>query len=269
LNKERIFSTFPILAGLRNRKGAELSGGEQQILALARTLMGNPRILLLDEPCEGLAPIIVEYLFQNLLISSRRVAELIEHPTVNAVTLTGSVTAGRSVAEKAGKMLKKTVLELGGSDPYLILEDADLDKTVDTCVTSRLLNSGQSCIAAKRFVVVEAVHRQFEQMLVERMQARRMGDPLDEAVEIGSAPSFRRYQGKRLWAGTLPLRSQGIRQYQDRLHSIDRILIRFPHADDDPALRNALQVSTGVIWVVCHFVWGMNRNMKGDCHAEG
>ena len=131
-----------------------------------------------------------EYLFQNFLMSSQRVADLIEHPAITAVTLTGSTTAGRAVAEKAGKMLKKTVLELGGSDPYLILEDADLDKTVEACVTSRLLNSGQSCIAAKRFVVVEAVRRQFEQMLVDQMHAKRMGDPLDEAVEIGPQARF-------------------------------------------------------------------------------
>lgn len=131
-----------------------------------------------------------EYLFQNFLISSKRVDDLIEHPTITAATLTGSTTAGRAVAEKAGKMLKKTLLELGGSDPYLILEDADLDKTVEACVTSRLLNSGQSCISAKRFVVVEAVRRQFEQMLVDQMQAKRMGDPLDEAVEIGPQARF-------------------------------------------------------------------------------
>jgi succinate-semialdehyde dehydrogenase/glutarate-semialdehyde dehydrogenase len=131
-----------------------------------------------------------EDLFQNILISSQRVADLIEHPTISAVTLTGSKTAGREVAEKAGKMLKKTLLELGGSDPYIILEDADLDKTVKTCVASRLLNSGQSCIAAKRFVVVEAVRRQFEEMLVEQMKGKRMGDPLDEAVEIGPQARF-------------------------------------------------------------------------------
>ena len=131
-----------------------------------------------------------EYLFQNFLISSQRVEDLIEHPTITAVTLTGSTTAGRAVAEKAGKMLKKTVLELGGSDPYLILEDADLDKTVEACVTSRLLNSGQSCIAAKRFVVVEALRRQFEQMLVDEMRAKKMGNPLDEAVEIGPQARF-------------------------------------------------------------------------------
>jgi succinate-semialdehyde dehydrogenase/glutarate-semialdehyde dehydrogenase len=129
-------------------------------------------------------------LFQHFLFSGQLVADLIEHPTITAVTLTGSKPAGRSVAERAGKMLKKSLLELGGSDPYIILEDADLDRTVETCVTSRLLNSGQSCIAAKRFVVVEPVRRQFEQMLVEQMKAKPMGDPFDEAVEIGPQARF-------------------------------------------------------------------------------
>jgi succinate-semialdehyde dehydrogenase/glutarate-semialdehyde dehydrogenase len=126
-----------------------------------------------------------ENLFQNFLISSRQVAGLIARPEINAITLTGSKAAGRAVAARAGKMLKKTVLELGGSDPYLILEDADLDKAVETCVVSRLLNSGQSCIAAKRFVVVEKVLEAFEAMFVDQMRSKKMGDPLDEATEIG------------------------------------------------------------------------------------
>jgi succinate-semialdehyde dehydrogenase/glutarate-semialdehyde dehydrogenase len=128
---------------------------------------------------------IPENLFQNFLISSRRVEDLIAHSNINAVTLTGSTAAGRAVAARAGKFLKKTVLELGGSDPYIVLEDADLDRTVETCVASRLLNSGQSCIAAKRFVVVESIHKQFEEMLVEKMRSKKMGDPLDEETEIG------------------------------------------------------------------------------------
>lgn len=131
-----------------------------------------------------------EGLFQNFLMSSQQVAELIEHPAIAAVTLTGSKAAGREVAEKAGKMLKKSLLELGGSDPYLILKDADLEKTVEACVAGRLLNSGQSCIAAKRFVVVEAVRRQFEQMLVDGMKAKQMGDPFDESVDIGPQARF-------------------------------------------------------------------------------
>jgi succinate-semialdehyde dehydrogenase/glutarate-semialdehyde dehydrogenase len=126
-----------------------------------------------------------ESLFQNFLIAGRRAERLIEHPAICAVTLTGSKAAGQAVAVQAGKLLKKTVLELGGSDPYIILEDADLEKSVDTCVAGRLLNSGQSCIAAKRFVVVEDVRGQFEEMFVEKMRSKKMGDPLDETVDIG------------------------------------------------------------------------------------
>jgi succinate-semialdehyde dehydrogenase/glutarate-semialdehyde dehydrogenase len=129
-------------------------------------------------------------LFRTLLVGSSRVAALIEAPEVKAVTLTGSTPAGRSVAAKAGERLKKTVLELGGSDPYLILEDADLEQAADTCVASRLINGGQSCIAAKRFIAVEPVRRRFEELFVEKMKAKRMGDPLQEGVDLG--PQARR-----------------------------------------------------------------------------
>jgi succinate-semialdehyde dehydrogenase/glutarate-semialdehyde dehydrogenase len=128
--------------------------------------------------------------FRTLLVGSDRVAGLIEAPEVAAVTLTGSTPAGRAVAAKAGACLKKTVLELGGSDPYVVLEDADLEQAAETCAASRLINGGQSCIAAKRFVVVQPVVRQFEELLVERMRARRMGDPLDEKTDVG--PQARR-----------------------------------------------------------------------------
>ncbi len=123
--------------------------------------------------------------FRALLLPSSRLARLIEAPEVAAVTLTGSTPAGRAVAAAAGACLKKSVLELGGSDPYLVLEDADLDAAAETCAASRLINGGQSCIAAKRFIVVEPVLRAFEERLVERMRARHMGDPLDEATAVG------------------------------------------------------------------------------------
>ena len=128
--------------------------------------------------------------FRTVLVGSPRVADLIEAPEVAAVTLTGSTPAGRSVATKAGQCLKKVVLELGGSDPYVILEDADLDQAAETCATARLINGGQSCIAAKRFVVVRSVRGPFIERLIERMKARRMGDPLDETTDIG--PQARR-----------------------------------------------------------------------------
>ena len=124
-------------------------------------------------------------LFRSILVSSKNATGLIAQANIQAVTLTGSLAAGRTVAAEAGKSLKKAVLELGGSDPYLILEDADLEKTVETCVASRLLNSGQSCIAAKRFVVVESVRNRFEDMLVAQMQQKQMGNPLEEGTEIG------------------------------------------------------------------------------------
>ena len=126
-----------------------------------------------------------EQLFRTLLIGSKQVDGVIENPRVKAVTLTGSTLAGRAVARKAGETLKKTVLELGGSDPYLILEDADLDLAVESCVTSRLTNAGQSCIAAKRFIVCEAVREEFERRFVEGMKAKKMGDPLDPSSDLG------------------------------------------------------------------------------------
>jgi succinate-semialdehyde dehydrogenase/glutarate-semialdehyde dehydrogenase len=126
-----------------------------------------------------------EHLFRTLLVGSREVEGIIENPLVRAVTLTGSTPAGKAVASAAGRALKKTVLELGGSDPYLILEDADLEAAASTCATSRLINSGQSCIAAKRFIVVESVRLRFETLFVGKMHAHKMGDPLDEETQVG------------------------------------------------------------------------------------
>jgi succinate-semialdehyde dehydrogenase/glutarate-semialdehyde dehydrogenase len=122
-------------------------------------------------------------LFRTLKVPGKKIANVIENPIVKAVTLTGSVPAGKAVAEKAGSMLKKTVMELGGSDPYVVLEDADLDAAVETCVTSRLINSGQSCIAAKRFIVVESVLDEFTEKFTALMKTKIMGDPTTEASE--------------------------------------------------------------------------------------
>jgi succinate-semialdehyde dehydrogenase/glutarate-semialdehyde dehydrogenase len=129
-------------------------------------------------------------LFRTLMIGSADVEAVIAHPRVAAVTLTGSGPAGRAVAAKAGTLLKKTVLELGGSDPYLVLEDADLVLAADVCTKARLVNSGQSCIAGKRFIVVDAVRGEFERRFVARMAAAKMGDPQDETTQIG--PQARR-----------------------------------------------------------------------------
>jgi len=124
-------------------------------------------------------------IFRTILAGHDQVARAIEHPIVKAVTLTGSTEAGRSIAPRAGTRIKKSVLELGGSDPYLVLEDADLEATVSSCVVSRLINGGQSCIAAKRFLVVSEVAERFTEMFVEEMRSKRMADPMAEGTDLG------------------------------------------------------------------------------------
>src|SRR5213594_359025 len=124
-------------------------------------------------------------LFSTALIESSAVAGLIDDPRIVAVTLTGSELAGSKVAERAGKALKKTVLELGGSDPFLVMEDADLDAAANIAADARLVNSGQSCIAAKRFIVVETVAEKFVSKFVDQLRSRRMGDPLARETQVG------------------------------------------------------------------------------------
>lgn len=122
--------------------------------------------------------------FRTLMISSGQVADVIADPRIRAVTLTGSETAGRQVAATAGAHLKKTVLELGGSDPFIVLEDADLDWAVQQGVASRYLNAGQSCIAAKRFIVVESVADEFVARFKTAVQKLRGGDPMHETTTL-------------------------------------------------------------------------------------
>ncbi len=128
-------------------------------------------------------------LFRTVYISGTRASDLIEHELIRGVSITGSVSAGRSVAERAGSVLKKCVLELGGSDPSVVLADADLDAAVTACVRGRMINNGQSCIAAKRFVVVEQVADAFTERFVERMRAIEMLDPMDPDSELGPMAS--------------------------------------------------------------------------------
>ena len=123
--------------------------------------------------------------FQTLLVESGEVARLVEDPRVAAVTLTGSEAAGASVAAAAGRALKKTVLELGGSDPFIVMPSADLDKAISTAVTSRTLNNGQSCINAKRIIVHEQIADDFTRRYVEGMAALTVGDPMDENTDMG------------------------------------------------------------------------------------
>ena len=123
--------------------------------------------------------------FQTLLIGSSDVERVLRDPRVVAATLTGSGPAGQSVAAIAGDVLKKTVLELGGSDPYVVMPSADLDKAAEVAVTARCQNNGQSCIAAKRFIVHEAVADEFERLFAEKLAALPVGDPMDENTKVG------------------------------------------------------------------------------------
>ncbi len=126
-----------------------------------------------------------EGVFQTLLITADQVATIVTDPRVKAATLTGSESAGASLAATAGKELKKVVLELGGSDPFIVLKSADLEAAVSTAVTARMINNGQSCIAAKRFIVEESIADEFERRFLEKFQALKIGDPMDENTDIG------------------------------------------------------------------------------------
>ena len=126
-----------------------------------------------------------EGVFQTFLVGSEAIEAIITDERVKAATLTGSEPAGTSLAAAAGKQIKKTVLELGGSDPFIVLASADLEAAVDTAVTARMQNNGQSCIAAKRFIVVETVADQFEQRLLAKFKELKVGDPAEESTDIG------------------------------------------------------------------------------------
>ncbi|WP_309896501.1 NAD-dependent succinate-semialdehyde dehydrogenase [Archangium sp.] len=136
--------------------------------------------------------------FQTLLIDVQGVRTLIEDARIKAVTMTGSEGAGRDVAQRSGQQLKKVVLELGGSDPFVVLPSADLEQAVETAVKARLINNGQSCIAAKRFIATAPIYEEFERRFVERMRRAVVGEPLEARTEVG------------------PLATQGIR---DGLHA--------------------------------------------------
>jgi succinate-semialdehyde dehydrogenase/glutarate-semialdehyde dehydrogenase len=130
-------------------------------------------------------------LFRTLLLPSSEVERLISDDKVAAVTLTGSVPAGKSVATAAGSVLKKCVLELGGSDAYLVLEDADIDAAAKVAATARMVNGGQSCIAGKRFIVVRSILDPFERAMVDAMRTYQMGDPSKEGTKLGPMQSVR------------------------------------------------------------------------------
>jgi succinate-semialdehyde dehydrogenase/glutarate-semialdehyde dehydrogenase len=167
----------------------------QAIRAIAPNLMAGNAIILKHAPSVTSCALMLERefleagcpkgLFQVLLAEPQAIPRVIQDRRIAAVTLTGSTRAGKSVAAAAGAAMKKGVFELGGSDPYLILADADIKQAAEICANSRLTNSGQSCVCAKRFIVVKSVRAAFEKEFVERMRARKVGQPLEPGIDVG------------------------------------------------------------------------------------
>lgn len=125
------------------------------------------------------------HVFKNLLIDGKTASELISHQAIRGVTFTGSDGTGKKVAEQAGKHVKKTVLELGSNDAYMVLDDADLELAIKACLQGRMINNGQTCVSAKRFVVVDALYDEFKAGIVEQFNALKLGDPMDEDTDLG------------------------------------------------------------------------------------
>ena len=171
---------FPLWQAIRAAVPALLAGNTM-LLKPAPTTAGITLALERAFTTAGFEP----GAFQTALVEPPAIARLIADPRIAGVTLTGSTRAGKSVGQLAGAAMKPAVFELGGSDAYLILEDADLDLAADRCVQARLVNSGQSCVAAKRFIVVDRVRRVFEQRFVDRMAAARVGDPTQATTDVG------------------------------------------------------------------------------------
>jgi len=167
----------------------------QAFRAAAPALMAGNALLLKHAPNVPQCALAIETIFRecglpdgvftNLMIEVEQVPEVIASPHVHAVTLTGSEAAGRKVAALAGQHLKKCVLELGGSDPFIVLHDADLELAVNMAIASRFMNCGQSCIAAKRFIVVPQIADEFLRALKTRVEALKLGDPMIDATQIG------------------------------------------------------------------------------------
>lgn len=201
--------------------------------------------------------------FQTLLVPGSEVKKLLEDDRIAAATLTGSDAAGRSLGSIAGAQLKKTVLELGGSDPFVVLPSCDLDKAVATAVNARVQNAGQSCIAAKRFIVHEKIAAQFEEKFVARMAALKVGDPEDDATEVGPLSSKQQLDditkqveqavkdgarvacgGKRVgsegffYAPTVLLEAQGTTAWREEIFGPVAAVVRAKDVDDAIAKAN-------------------------------
>ena len=216
-----------------------------------------------------------EGVFQTLLIEVEQVPAILDDDRVAAVTLTGSDRAGRDVASRAGRALKKTVLELGGSDPFIVMPSADLTQAVAIAVKSRTFNSGQSCIAAKRFIVIDAIADEFARRFVEAMAALRVGDPLDPATEVGpmaradlvetlaAQVADARAHGARVLTGGEPLEGPGhfypptvlvdvardARAYREELFGPVATIFRVGVIDDAITLANDTRYGLGAsVW---------------------
>lgn len=166
--------------------------------SIPNLLAGNTTVLKHSELCWGTAKRIQELYesaglpkgaFGVICVDNETADELVNNPLIKGVTLTGSAKAGRLVAEKAGAALKKVVLELGGSDPYIILDDVKLDQVIETCVKGRINNGGQTCIAAKRFIVLDGIYDEFKDKFVDAMAKVSYGDPMDEDNDMGPMSS--------------------------------------------------------------------------------
>jgi succinate-semialdehyde dehydrogenase/glutarate-semialdehyde dehydrogenase len=207
--------------------------------------------------------------FQTLLVGGSEVKKLVEDPRIAAATLTGSDAAGRSLGSIAGGQLKKTVLELGGSDPFVVLPTCDLDKAVETAVSARVQNAGQSCIAAKRFIVHEKIAAQFEEKFVAKMAALKVGDPDDDATEVGPLSSKQQLEdigkqvqqavkdgaklacgGKRVgsegffYAPTVLLEAEGTTAWREEIFGPVAAVVRAKDIDD--AIRKANDTPFGL-----------------------
>ncbi len=175
---------FPLWQAMRFAAPALMAGN----VGLLKHASNVPQTALFMEDlfCRAGFP---DGVFQTLLIGSDVVEQVLRDPRVAAATLTGSTPAGKAVAAVAGEEIKKTVLELGGSDAFVVMPSADLDRAAEVAVVSRCQNNGQSCISAKRFIVHEAVADEFERRFVERMAALRLGDPMEESTDLGPLAS--------------------------------------------------------------------------------
>ena len=185
-----------------------------------------------------------EYTFQSLVIDVDQVESILARPLIAGVALTGSTRAGAAVAQLAGKHIKRSVLELGGSDPFIVLADADIDKAVETAVQSRFGNAGQSCIAAKRWIVVEEVYESFRVKAIQKIRSLRQGDPLQDDIQVG--PMARP-----------DLADQFMQQYNKSVSEGADVLV--------PCIRNACHVSPGLLGDVTPEMTAFREELFGPC----